>query len=164
MNKLIHLLTRIRYDDPPFSLKGWERSLLKLQAFWGFTAELARLSTCNRLHVGSCLIRSDFSGIAAVGYNGPPRGIDNAACRNSKGSCGCIHAEANSLMKLVFPETGLTLLTTLAPCEHCAGLIVNSARVDAVVYGDEYRDPTGLNIIQHSGVMTVQINEIAKYW
>jgi hypothetical protein len=46
------------------------------------------------------------------------------------------------------------MLCTDSPCEHCAGLILNSGgRVGYVVYGREYRDRAGLDRLTSGGLV-----------
>src|SRR5687768_6076870 len=90
----------------------YDRVREKLAAFWAFTESLAGLSRCTRLRVGCVVIRPDFSEVLAVGYNGPPRGVPNDACRGGAGACGCIHCEANALVKINNGSRGLVMLCT----------------------------------------------------
>lgn len=118
--------------------------------------DLSNLSRCKRLRVGCVLVPPDMSEVAAIGYNGPPAGEDNDACRATAGGCGCIHAEANALVKVRSGPAGLVLVTTDSPCEHCAGLIINSGRVGWVVYTRHYRDSRGLDLLENRGIGVVR--------
>ncbi len=133
-----------------------DRSRDKLRVFERLAADLAGLSRCRRRQVGCCLVPRDFTEVLAVGYNGPPAGVDNDSCRGDEGQCGCVHSEASALVKLKSPRRDLILVTTLAPCEHCAGLILNSKSVSVVVYRDEYRDSSGLSLLRSSGLVIVR--------
>jgi dCMP deaminase len=44
------------------------------------------------------------------------------------------------------------LVTTLAPCLPCSQLII-SAGIERVMYLEEYRDPSGLQLLDKAGVM-----------
>ena len=70
------------------------------------------------------------------------------------GQSGFLHAEINALLKLDYnnPKRKKMYLT-LSPCQMCAKAIVN-AGVDEVVYHEEYRDTTGIQILKDSGVQT----------
>lgn len=131
---------------------------MKLSAFYSFAASLAGLSTCKRLQVGCLIVPMDLTEVMAIGYNGPPTGISNDACRKQAGSCGCIHAEANSLVKLRTNETGLVALLTHSPCEHCAGLLLNSRRISNVAYAVEYRDLAGVKLLLDGGISVSRVN------
>lgn len=133
---------------------GDDRLRAKLRAFAGLAESLAALSTCKRLQVGCVAVTSDLSSVAAVGYNGPPVGLPNDGCRcDSPGLCGCCHGEASALSKPRLPRTDLVLIVTASPCEQCAGAIVNSGSVAAVLYRDEYRLPDGLDVLRRAGVV-----------
>lgn len=122
------------------------------------------MSRCKRLQVGAVIIRPDMSEVLGIGYNGPSAGVDNESCRGGEGSCGCIHAEANALIKLRTGGNGLVLLSTDSPCEHCAGLILNTGgRIGAVVYGRAYRDRTGVDLLKRGGIAVVEGVELWGY-
>jgi dCMP deaminase len=63
-----------------------------------------------------------------------------------------IHAEINALLKLDYnnPQRKAMYLT-LSPCRHCAKCIIN-AGIDEVVYLQEYRDSSGLNLLIEAGL------------
>lgn len=130
--------------------------------FSNFAKELAELSTCKRLKVGCVVVDPELSGDMAIGYNGPPAGVSNDACRSEEGACGCIHGEANALIKLRTSKTGLVMFTTVSPCEHCAGLIINSRRIGYVIFQEAYRDDTGLELLFQSGIVVVQKHPIGS--
>jgi deoxycytidylate deaminase len=121
----------------------------KLRTFISFTDELGELSACKRLEVGCTIITPSLTEVLAIGYNGPPSGEPNDGCREEDvGNCGCVHGEANALIRLRDRRDGLILLTTQSPCEHCAGLIVNHQGIAAVLYGTEYRNQAGVNLLK----------------
>ena len=104
--------------------------------------DIATLSTCKRLQVGAVIVDVGFTQVLSIGYNGPASGLPNDSCTGEQGSCGCIHAEANALIKLSDRRPSF-LIATHSPCVHCAGLIVN-AGIEHVFYFNEYRIQSGL--------------------
>lgn len=118
------------------------------------------LSTCRRNKVGCVIVPTDLSRVCAIGYNGPAAGEDDEACRCEEGACGCIHAEANALVKMREPGSGFIIISTVSPCEHCAGLIINSKQVDWVLYDRPYRDTGGLARLLIAGIGAYQIEEM----
>lgn len=130
----------------------------KIDKFCRFADDLSDLSTCKRLSVGAVLVTPDLREVVAIGYNGQPTGSPNEGCQEDRpGGCGCIHAEANAMVKPRAGGTGLVLFVTHSPCEHCAGLIVNSRSVEAVVYWEEYRSSGGLDTLREAGVLAVRL-------
>lgn len=114
-----------------------ERYFKKFDVMVNFAQQIAKLSTCTRLQVGCVVVNHALTHVLAMGYNGPARGRPNNSCTGAAGSCGCIHAEANALIKL--KETKhMCIITTHSPCEHCEGLILNS-NIERVYYFIEYR-------------------------
>lgn len=113
-------------------------------------------STCGRRKVGA-VIASGGRPLSA-GYAGPPSGFphcDAACLASSSGGCSrTIHAEQNAIAyaarKGVSVE-GAELYCTLSPCKECAKLIINSGIV-SVYYWEEYRDPSGVQLLKESGI------------
>lgn len=134
------------------------RGAHKLNVFKRFAMDLAELSNCKRSKVGCVLVTDDYSRVLAIGYNGPPAGESNDSCTSEEGDCGCVHAEANALVKLTLPCVGLKLITTRAPCRHCAGLIVNAKSVEEVYWVSPYRDGRGLFLLQQAGMRVMQLS------
>lgn len=126
----------------------------KMKVFTSLAQQLGSLSTCRRLSVGCIIIPRDLTGIYALGYNGPPAGLPNDLCSVEKGDCGCIHAEANAIAKLSTPDRQCLLITTVSPCRHCAGLIINCNRISEVLYLSEYRDSRGIEMMKKVGIST----------
>jgi deoxycytidylate deaminase len=128
----------------------------KIRLFSDFTGKLTELSTCRRLKVGCIILPLDLSTMLSIGYNGLPAGENNSTCDGAEGHCPCVHAEANALIKLRDFRDCL-LISSVSPCRHCAGLIVNSGVVRAVGYLDEYRDQSGLDRLRAAGILTVKL-------
>ena len=121
-----------------------KRFVNKIKTFGDFALEIAELSTCLRASVGCVIFPLDCSAIFAVGYNGPPKPLPNTSCVEREGGCGCIHAEANALIKFS-PSTvkqACVCVTTVSPCRACAAMIANIGCIVAVGYHTEYRVPT----------------------
>jgi deoxycytidylate deaminase len=131
-----------------------QRDREKLRAFMACARSLGQLTTCRRKPCGALLLPPDFSEILAIGYNGPPAGLPNDSCPGTEG-CGCYHAEENCLVKARrHSATGLTLVVTRAPCEHCAGLILNSRAVARVVWADpSTAGAAGLALLDLAGLI-----------
>lgn len=119
-----------------------------------FATSLARRSTCTRNRVGCVVTSADHHRVLSIGYNGNYAGGPNGCDRpEDVGACGCVHAEVNALLKLDYNDpTRKRLYTTVSPCAACAKCIVN-AKIDHVIYEEEYRRPEGLNILRDAGVI-----------
>lgn len=135
-----------------------ERNFKKLGKFCAFAISLAELSQCKRRQVSCIIFDVKMRYIAAIGYNGPPSGMPNDSCNSTEGDCGCVHAEANALIKAQYEhDTSYIMFTTCAPCWHCAGLIINSGRITQVVYRDSYRNNNGVTRLKAAGIEVYQL-------
>ena len=122
---------------------------------WMETAKiLSHRSLDPRFRVGSIIVTDDNTQVLAVGYNGDHRGGPNAVESTNPGDSGFLHAEVNALIKCDFnnPKRKRMYLT-LSPCRQCAKAIINGG-ISEVVYFDEYRDKSGIELLNSSGVIT----------
>ena len=113
---------------------------------------MALRSTCSRLQVGCVITDAAMSTIYSVGYNGNYAGGPNECDSSEPGTCGCLHAEDNALVKLRTEAFALQLFTTHSPCVICSKRIVNQGRIDQVWYAEAYRDQTGLDILRDAQI------------
>ena len=70
-----------------------------------------------------------------------------------------IHAEMNCILKAAregVSTVNSTVYVSLSPCAHCASMLV-SAGVKRLVYVEDYRDPSGLDVLRRCHV------EVVKY-
>ena len=105
-----------------------------------------------RFQVGSVVVTEDNSQVLAVGYNGNYAGGPNEAESEIPGESGMLHAEINALLKMDYNNPKKKkLYLTLSPCRMCAKAIVN-AGISEVMYAEEYRDLSGVKILQSSGI------------
>ena len=123
-------------------------------------SEMARLiskrSYDPRHQVGTVIVTEDNTQVLAVGYNGNHSGGPNEVESTVPGESGMLHAEINALLKTDNNNPKKKILyVTLSPCKMCAKAIVN-AGISKVVYCDEYRDTSGLDILQESGIEVCQ--------
>ena len=121
------------------------------EVYMRMAEELAKRSTCARSQVGSVITTGDLTQVLGIGYNGNARGLPNACDGDEPGRCGCIHSEANCLIKAGAQVEGKVMFVTLSPCVMCAKMIVNS-NVRIVYYRSAYRDPAGVEVLRQGGV------------
>lgn len=159
-----------------------DRTLRKLEAFDSFLQSLLRLSACRRNQCSAIIFPPDFSAVHAIGYNGPPSGLMNSSCTEEEGRCGCVHAEANALLKLnarphslmvdhvddvyvddVYYE-GFWMMSSTAPCYHCAGLIINSQVITQVIWRQPYRNDRGRDLLHKANIGEVQFDDFVQEW
>ena len=122
-------------------------------SIWMAMAEtIAQRSHHSEFKVGALIVTSDNTQVLSLGYNGNAAGMSNVPQSEAPGCSGLLHAEINALLKLDYnnPKDKVMYLT-LSPCEYCAKAIVNSG-IKRVVYKDQYRDQTGVDILRSVGI------------
>lgn len=128
---------------------------------------LRPLSFAIRSKVG-CLIVSEAGQIISQGYNGMPSGLPNS-CEHEVDeqlvtNDEVLHAESNAISKcakFLSSTDGATCYVTLSPCLQCSKLIIQSG-IKRVVYLDEYRDLSGVELLLKCGIKVQQIYPDAK--
>ncbi len=131
---------------------SWERYALKL-------AETASLRSEDPYKkVGACALRYDRS-VAALGYNGPPKGIEiNWEDRDERRK-RIIHAETNALCYCKPGEIEL-LAVTLLPCSNCLNLIA-SYGIKRVIYEEVYeKDKLAFELAKEYGINLEYIGDL----
>lgn len=132
----------------------------------------AKLSKASRAKVGACIVTKN--GVILAGYNGTPSGWCNT-CEDTviighgehqgdsylKTKPEVLHAELNCIMKAAregVSVQGATLYVTLQPCVQCSAMLAQ-AGITRVVYGDVYRDKSGVDMLQANGIIIEQFDK-----
>src|SRR5919109_334599 len=124
------------------------------EVYMRMAEELGKRSTCARTQVGSVITTADLTQVLGIGYNGNARGLPNRCDGTEPGRCGCLHSEANALIKAGAHVEGKLMFVTASPCVMCAKMIVNS-NLSRVYYRTPYRDPAGVEVLRQGGVEAV---------
>jgi len=107
--------------------------------------------------VGAIIITDDNTQMIAIGYNGDQAGGPNERESSDPGCSGFLHAEINALIKCDYNIAKRKVMyVTLSPCRMCAKAIIN-ARVSEVVYNEEYRDRSGVDLLVSHGIRVRQL-------
>lgn len=135
--------------------KKFDIAYLKIAMIW------ATLSHAKRKQVGAILVRNGQ--IISDGYNGTPSGVDNI-CEDEDGKTNwmTLHGESNAILKCSKHGNscdGATLYVTYSPCRECCKLIIQSG-IKRVVYYEEYRDTSGLKLLEMVNIKIEKINMI----
>jgi len=137
--------------------------------YMGIAYLYSKLSKAERKQVGACLVTEH--GVVLGGYNGMPVGGSNV-CEHLENqpfpheprlvtNLATIHAETNSVLKAAKEGVscfGATIYTTLSPCVPCSAMLIN-AGIKRLVYGELYRDETGVELLLNSGVEVEQMKQ-----
>lgn len=120
---------------------------------------ISRRSSDPTFKVAAIIVTDDNTQLLSLGYNGDHMGGSNCRESDNPGESGFIHAEVNALIKLDFNSPKRKkMYVSLSPCRMCAKAIVN-ARIDEVIYIDEYRDASGVELLRNVGVKVRQLCE-----
>ena len=122
--------------EKPKALIGWH------SMFMGVALLASARSKDHRARNGACVVTPDHR-IVGVGYNGLPRGcddadpvywMDNDADPYESRHSYVVHAEVNAILNcVVLPLNAATIYTTQFPCPRCAQSIIQ-AGIRKVVY------------------------------
>jgi dCMP deaminase len=117
---------------------------------------VAERSVDPRHQVGAIVVTEDNTQLLSLGYNGNFAGGPNKIESETPGESGLIHGEINCVIKLDYNNPKKKkMYVTLSPCRDCAKVLVN-AGIQEVIYGEEYRDTSGLDILRESGIVIRQ--------
>ena len=121
-----------------------------------FAGLIARRSYDPRYQVGSVIVTDSNTQVLAIGYNGNYSGGPNEVESTAPGESGMLHAEINALIKLDYNDRHDKIMyLTLSPCRYCAKAIINGG-INEVVYREQYRDTSGLDLLRSAGVKVRQ--------
>ena len=130
-----------------------------LQAYMDMALRFAETSEAQRLKVAAMLVKN--GSILSIGINGTYPGWETNVCEDENGltSWYTRHAEQACLDRMLHShETtdGATMLVSHAPCKMCS-LRIKEAGVSAVFYREDYRDLSGVEYLENSGVYVQKI-------
>ncbi|MBB3699115.1 deoxycytidylate deaminase [Flammeovirga yaeyamensis] len=140
-------------------------------AFMRCAESIGELSRCVRLKVGAIIVKD--GNIISMGYNGTPKGFENACefeletIDETTGDKNVVlktkeevlHAEANAITKAAkstYSTEGASIYCTDSCCFGCAKLIVQ-AGIKKFYYKREYRDTSGLDLLRKAGIEVVRV-------
>jgi dCMP deaminase len=133
------------------------------EVYMRMAEELAKRSTCARNQVGTVITTADLTQVLGIGYNGNARGLPNRCDSDQPGGCGCVHSEANALLKAGAQTPGKRMFVTVAPCVMCAKMIVTS-NVERVYYRRPYRKSEGIEVLRLGGVEVEHYDRWRDLW
>lgn len=129
------------------------------QIWISFAKTISERSYDPRNKVGAVIVTEDNTQVLGIGYNGGWAGGPNEVESLEPGMSGMIHAEINALIKMNYSHhKGKKLYVTLSPCRGCAKAIINGG-IDSVIYLDDYRDSSGIDLLLEGGVWVTKFGE-----
>ncbi len=124
--------------------------------FFDIARTIARHGTCSRLNVGSLIVRDNR--IVSTGYNGSAQGLPHCHHDDDLPCHASVHSEVNAIAFAArhgVATLGAAMYCTHCPCDHCAGIIINSG-IRTVVYETPYRNDRGIVSLMAAGVEVVK--------
>jgi dCMP deaminase len=106
--------------------------------------------------VGCVITTEDMQQVLSIGYNGPPRQLQNNACTGKVGDCGCVHSEINAIIKVDGRLLNKIMFVTMAPCKDCAKAIAQ-ANITKVFFAEDYRNKEGVELLRKCGIKVIHI-------
>lgn len=96
--------------------------------------------------VGAVIV-DEMHRIVSIGYNGMPRGCNDAEMPWGRDGgfleskyAYVVHAELNAILNSPRPVNGCTIYVSLFPCNECAKAIIQSGITSIVYESDKYAD------------------------
>lgn len=140
------------------------------ELYMGTAILYSKLSKAKRAKVGAVLVTNN--GVVLGGVNGTPVGCPNE-CEYEVHDIGraypdlvtkpeVIHSELNCIMKAAREGVsciGATVYVTLSPCIQCSAMLVQ-AGVKRVVYKQQYRDDSGVELLKSCGILVQSYDEL----
>ena len=144
------------------------------KCYMNMAKSMAEISYGKRGKVGAVAVTEN--GVVVTGVNGLPKPLGNEleykkpvykTLEAFGGTCAykvgdklvtkptVVHAESALLVKCAregVSMLGSTVYVTLSCCEHCASMLA-SAGVKRVVYLNEYRNTTGIDVLKQCGIV-----------
>lgn len=121
--------------------------------YMDIAVRISEMSRDGKHKVGALIVNN---GIIAEGWNGTPSGFSNTTRDNSGETYSwVIHAEQNAIAKCAAKGVsceGATMYVTLAPCRHCARLLLQ-AGIKRIVYKKSFSDKEGLQLLAKTDII-----------
>ena len=130
-----------------------------LMAMMDMTLRFAETSEAQRLKVAAMLVKR--GSILSIGINGTYPGWETNNCEDADGQTSWYtrHAEQACLDQMLHSNETTDdsiMLVTHAPCKMCS-LRIKEAGIKQVFYKHDYRDLSGVQYLQDSGVVVEKI-------
>lgn len=129
--------------------------------YMSLASHVAQWSKDPSTKVGAVVV-SERNTVASLGYNGFPRGVDDARNRYDDRERKyelVVHAEANAILSASRDVTNHTLYTTLAPCNECMKLVIQSG-IKRVVYGSYRHNEAAETMAREAGIICEPIERL----
>ena len=133
------------------------------ELYLSFAKMVSFRSTCGRVGNGAVITSEDMYHVHSIGYNGSPRkNPHNCQGAEAVGTCGCIHAEINAILKVPVRDDSKVMFCTSSPCSECAKFIVQSG-FSKIIYNHEYRIKEPIRFLADNNIIMVHMPVIMNF-
>ena len=136
----------------------WENRIVWDEYFMSIAFLAASRSSCDRLHVGSVLVKNTH--IISMGYNGFLAGVPHTSIVRNNHEQATVHAEQNAISdaaKRGVSVDNATAYITHYPCINCAKILAASG-IKKIVYHSDYNNDEVVNeIYKNTNIVIEQI-------
>lgn len=116
---------------------------------------VARLSSCQRRHVGCILV--DSLGRVIVGANNDNIPFSTCERPTEQGNCGCLHAEVRAVCAYDWSVPVQSVWVSAAPCAPCAK-VLTLVMPDTVYYlEDSWPMLEGFKVLDAAGIAHAKV-------
>ena len=134
----------------------WENRIVWDEYFMSIAFLAASRSSCDRLHVGSVLVKNTH--IISMGYNGFLAGVPHTSIVRNNHEQATVHAEQNAISdaaKRGVSVNNATAYITHYPCINCAKILAASG-IKKIVYHSDYKNDEIVNEIYKDTNIVIQ--------
>tara|TARA_B110000977_G_scaffold123641_1_gene158520 strand:- start:838 stop:1287 length:450 start_codon:yes stop_codon:yes gene_type:complete len=136
----------------------WENRIVWDEYFMSIAFLAASRSSCDRLHVGSVLVKDTH--IISMGYNGFLAGVPHTSIVRNNHEQATVHAEQNAISDAArrgVSVNNATAYITHYPCINCAKILAASG-IKKIVYHSDYKNDEIVNeIYKDTNIVIEQI-------
>ena len=134
----------------------WENRIVWDEYFMSIAFLAASRSSCDRLHVGSVLVKDTH--IISMGYNGFLAGVPHTSIVRNNHEQATVHAEQNAISDAARRGVSVdnaTAYITHYPCINCAKILAASG-IKKIVYHSDYKNDEIVNEIYKDTNIVIQ--------
>ena len=124
--------------------------------FLGLAKHISTWSKDPRRKVGAVVVHPKSRQVVGMGFNGPPKGVDDLVIFSEEKNAHIVHAEINAILQAKNCEGKRLYIYPCLPCASCAGAIINAGitevHVASTVEKIKWNHPITINMFKQVGI------------